>query len=239
MTTYTHDTVPTEFVEASGVRFAYRRFGSTGGVPLVFIRGHCDILGLSRRRKAVLRSVIPTPTMRRCPSGWRTAKDGSLCSGVFVRTRGTCCASSQAARARLPVSRSSGYRARRLGEISRSAVRARPCSVAPSNSPTGSWTSADMIARSGYGGRGVSTWWRRTEILWRSTRISTSLVVECRRSKPSRAKVWAHHRSSGRRDVPGLVPVECGPLSDELPAAFDCCLSQSDDTCVRQEPPPA
>jgi hypothetical protein len=32
MTTYTHDTVPTEFVEASGVRFAYRRFGSTDGV---------------------------------------------------------------------------------------------------------------------------------------------------------------------------------------------------------------
>jgi hypothetical protein len=38
MTTYTHDTVPTEFVEASVVRFAYRRFGSTGGVPLVFIQ---------------------------------------------------------------------------------------------------------------------------------------------------------------------------------------------------------
>jgi pimeloyl-ACP methyl ester carboxylesterase len=38
MSTYTHDTVPTEFVEANGIRFAYRRFGATGGVPLVFIQ---------------------------------------------------------------------------------------------------------------------------------------------------------------------------------------------------------
>jgi pimeloyl-ACP methyl ester carboxylesterase len=38
MSTYTHDTVPTEFVEAGGIRFAYRRFGATGGVPLVFIQ---------------------------------------------------------------------------------------------------------------------------------------------------------------------------------------------------------
>jgi pimeloyl-ACP methyl ester carboxylesterase len=38
MTTYTHDTVPTEFVEANGIRFAYRRFGATNGVPLVFIQ---------------------------------------------------------------------------------------------------------------------------------------------------------------------------------------------------------
>ena len=36
MTTHTHQTAPTQFVEADGVRFAYRRFGKTGGVPLVF-----------------------------------------------------------------------------------------------------------------------------------------------------------------------------------------------------------
>jgi pimeloyl-ACP methyl ester carboxylesterase len=36
MTTYTHQTAPTQFVEANGVRFAFRRFGKTGGVPLVF-----------------------------------------------------------------------------------------------------------------------------------------------------------------------------------------------------------
>ncbi len=31
-----HDTAPTRFVEANGIRFAYRRFGKPGGVPLVF-----------------------------------------------------------------------------------------------------------------------------------------------------------------------------------------------------------
>ena len=31
-----HQTAPTQFVEADGIRFAYRRFGKTGGVPLVF-----------------------------------------------------------------------------------------------------------------------------------------------------------------------------------------------------------
>ena len=34
--TYTHETAPTRYVEANGVRFAYRRFGKAGGVPLVF-----------------------------------------------------------------------------------------------------------------------------------------------------------------------------------------------------------
>jgi len=36
MTTHTHQTAPTLFVEANGIRFAYRRFGKAGGVPLVF-----------------------------------------------------------------------------------------------------------------------------------------------------------------------------------------------------------
>ena len=36
MTTHTHHTAPTHFVEANGIRFAYRRFGKPGGVPLVF-----------------------------------------------------------------------------------------------------------------------------------------------------------------------------------------------------------
>ncbi|MBO9711649.1 alpha/beta hydrolase [Sphingomonas sp.] len=34
--TYTHDTAPTRYVEAEGIRFAYRRFGKPGGVPIVF-----------------------------------------------------------------------------------------------------------------------------------------------------------------------------------------------------------
>jgi pimeloyl-ACP methyl ester carboxylesterase len=36
MTTNTHQTAPTCFVEAKGIRFAYRRFGRVAGVPLVF-----------------------------------------------------------------------------------------------------------------------------------------------------------------------------------------------------------
>jgi pimeloyl-ACP methyl ester carboxylesterase len=36
MTQYTHQTAPTQYVEANGIRFAYRRFGKPGGVPLVF-----------------------------------------------------------------------------------------------------------------------------------------------------------------------------------------------------------
>src|SRR5260221_3956282 len=33
---HTHQSAPTQFVEANGIRFAYRRFGKSGGVPLVF-----------------------------------------------------------------------------------------------------------------------------------------------------------------------------------------------------------
>ena len=35
MTGHTHQTAPTQFVDANSIRFAYRRFGKTGGVPLV------------------------------------------------------------------------------------------------------------------------------------------------------------------------------------------------------------
>jgi pimeloyl-ACP methyl ester carboxylesterase len=36
MTQHNHQTAPTRFVEASGIRFAYRRFGKPAGVPFVF-----------------------------------------------------------------------------------------------------------------------------------------------------------------------------------------------------------
>jgi pimeloyl-ACP methyl ester carboxylesterase len=42
---YTHQTAPTQFVEAAGVRFAYRRFGRKAGLPLVMnmhFRGTLD-----------------------------------------------------------------------------------------------------------------------------------------------------------------------------------------------------
>jgi hypothetical protein len=42
MNIYIHDTVPTEFVEAGGIRFAYRRFGNpnTGHPPVARHRRH-------------------------------------------------------------------------------------------------------------------------------------------------------------------------------------------------------
>jgi pimeloyl-ACP methyl ester carboxylesterase len=36
--TSSHNTTPTQFVEASGVRYAYRRFGASNGTPLVFLQ---------------------------------------------------------------------------------------------------------------------------------------------------------------------------------------------------------
>jgi pimeloyl-ACP methyl ester carboxylesterase len=36
MTRHNHQTAPTPFVEANGIRFAYRRFGKGAGVPLIF-----------------------------------------------------------------------------------------------------------------------------------------------------------------------------------------------------------
>jgi pimeloyl-ACP methyl ester carboxylesterase len=35
---HTHDTAPTQFVEADGVRFAYRRFGNPAGTPVVLLQ---------------------------------------------------------------------------------------------------------------------------------------------------------------------------------------------------------
>ncbi len=34
----THLTAPTQFVEANGIRYAYRRFGTEAGTPLVFFQ---------------------------------------------------------------------------------------------------------------------------------------------------------------------------------------------------------
>jgi pimeloyl-ACP methyl ester carboxylesterase len=60
---YDHQTAPTQFVEANGTRFAYRRFGKAGGVPLVFnqhVVGTMDYWdptvtdGLARDREVIL-----------------------------------------------------------------------------------------------------------------------------------------------------------------------------------------
>ncbi len=63
MNTHTHQTAPTQFVEANGVHFAYRRFGKAGGVPLVFNQHYTGTMdhwdpavtdGLSKDREVIL-----------------------------------------------------------------------------------------------------------------------------------------------------------------------------------------
>jgi pimeloyl-ACP methyl ester carboxylesterase len=60
---HSHQTAPTQFVEANGIRFAYRRFGKAGGVPLVFNQHYIGTMdywdpavtdGLARDREVIL-----------------------------------------------------------------------------------------------------------------------------------------------------------------------------------------
>ena len=60
MSNYTHQTAPTQFVEANGIRFAYRRFGKAGGVPVVFNQ-HCALL---LRPSLLRRDRFPDPSPR-------------------------------------------------------------------------------------------------------------------------------------------------------------------------------
>ena len=61
--TTTHQTAPTQFVEANGIRFAYRRFGKAGGVPIVFNQHYTGTMdywdpavtdGLAQTREVIL-----------------------------------------------------------------------------------------------------------------------------------------------------------------------------------------
>jgi pimeloyl-ACP methyl ester carboxylesterase len=63
MTQHSHQTAPTQFAEANGIRFAYRRFGKAGGVPLVFNQHYIGTMdywdpavtdGLARDREVIL-----------------------------------------------------------------------------------------------------------------------------------------------------------------------------------------
>ena len=63
MTQHNHQSAPTQFVDAAGVRYAYRRFGKPGGVPLVLnmhftgTMDHWDPAvtdGLARDREVIL-----------------------------------------------------------------------------------------------------------------------------------------------------------------------------------------
>src|SRR6476469_9566916 len=60
---HTHQTAPTQFVEANGIRFAYRRFGKSGGIPIVFNQHYTGTMdywdpaltdGLARDREVIL-----------------------------------------------------------------------------------------------------------------------------------------------------------------------------------------
>src|ERR1700721_830455 len=61
--THTPQTAPTQFVEANGIRFAYRRFGKSGGIPIVFNQHYIGTMdywdptvtdGLARDREVIL-----------------------------------------------------------------------------------------------------------------------------------------------------------------------------------------
>ncbi len=63
MTRHTHQSAPTQYVEANGIRFAYRRFGNPQGVPLVMnihftgTMDHWDPAvtdGLAQQREVIL-----------------------------------------------------------------------------------------------------------------------------------------------------------------------------------------
>lgn len=63
MSSHTHQTAPTRYVEAKGIRFAYRRFGKAGGVPLLFNQHYTGTMdywdpavtnGLARTREVIL-----------------------------------------------------------------------------------------------------------------------------------------------------------------------------------------
>src|SRR5487761_392360 len=63
MSTHTATTVPTQFVEANGIRFAYRRWGKRSGLPLVFnhhLNGNLDnwdpavLDGLAKEREVII-----------------------------------------------------------------------------------------------------------------------------------------------------------------------------------------
>jgi pimeloyl-ACP methyl ester carboxylesterase len=63
MSSHNHHTAPTQYVEANGIRFAYRRFGKAGGVPIVFNQHYTGTMdywdpavtdGLARDREVIL-----------------------------------------------------------------------------------------------------------------------------------------------------------------------------------------
>ena len=63
MNHYTHHTAPTQYVTGNGIRFAYRRFGKTGALPLVFFQHFTGTLdnwdpavtdGIAKEREVII-----------------------------------------------------------------------------------------------------------------------------------------------------------------------------------------
>src|SRR5258706_404149 len=88
MTEYTHQTAPTQFVEANGIRFAYRRFGKAGGVPIVFNLHYMGTMdywdpavtdGLARG---------PLQSLRGGPGGGKGVPEAQAPSSGGARSRG-------------------------------------------------------------------------------------------------------------------------------------------------------
>jgi hypothetical protein len=69
---HSHQTAPTQFVEANGIRFAYRRFGKAGGVPLVFNQHY---LGTMDYWDPVVTDGLP----RHPPSSATSSEHPALC----------------------------------------------------------------------------------------------------------------------------------------------------------------
>ena len=95
MSTYTAVTVPTQFVEANSVRFAYRRWGKRSGLPLVFnqhFTGNLDnwdpavLDGLAKEREVITSTmrvsrVRPVKCRRPFQAWRRMRKRSSVVSG--------------------------------------------------------------------------------------------------------------------------------------------------------------
>lgn len=63
MSSHTHHDAPTQYIEANGIRFAYRRFGNKAGVPIVFNQHYTGTMdywdpavtdGLAKDREVIL-----------------------------------------------------------------------------------------------------------------------------------------------------------------------------------------